>query len=501
MKKLIKSKCIVRTILFLLLSLVCLRITERIFMGKDAEELSPYYYDYPKNTFDVLILGSSVSKNGVQPVELWENNGIASYNLSNGNQALSCSYYLMKDAIAKDHPKLIVLDTTYAEEVYPLRSEVFLHYLTDQMPLTDRYRYEMIRDLISEENRTEFYFPLYSYHSRWKELTGADFENGNYQKDTLGSVMYASTLPLNTPAASRYEVDATLSDPSREYLQKIIDLCHSENVSLLLMCCPVSYANGDVALDVYNARPEIQQQIAEIASANDIPFLNFIGDPSPLDLNDLEDFKDGPHLNIFGAEKLTAYLGSYIRDHYDIPDRSSDRAFASRMDRLTSRYEAVKRFQSITTVSRADTALKVLTMYHDDEDLIYTVFAVGFDAGSLSPVLRNGFEALSLPLDTSSDQHSDYYAIIDGGQLTAQEQTVTDWKAPLTYDGKDENLRIHLQGGSADQEEMALNGTDCTSDQSGLRIAVYSKSEHRLLDCITFSYDGSTVTHGKEAGN
>ena len=171
------------------------------------------------------------------------------------------------------------------------------------------------------------------------------------------------------------------------------------------------------------------------------------------------------------------------------------------MDRLSSRYETVKRFQSITTVSRADTALKVLTMYHDDEDLIYTVFAVGFDAGSLSPVLRNGFEALSLPLDTSSDQHSDYYAIIDGGQLTAQEQTVTDWKAPLTYDGKDENLRIHLQGGSADQEEMTLNGTDCTSDQSGLRIAVYSKSEHRLLDCITFNYDGSTVTHGKEAGN
>lgn len=31
-------------------------------MGKDAEELSPYYYDYPDNTFDVLFLGSSVSK-------------------------------------------------------------------------------------------------------------------------------------------------------------------------------------------------------------------------------------------------------------------------------------------------------------------------------------------------------------------------------------------------------------------------------------------------------
>ena len=111
-------KYIIRITLFLLLAGFCLHHAERIFMGKDAEELSPYYYDYPDNTFDVLFLGSSVSKNGVQPVQLWKSNGIASYNLSNGNQSLACSYYLMKDAIRKDHPKLIVLDTTYAEELY-----------------------------------------------------------------------------------------------------------------------------------------------------------------------------------------------------------------------------------------------------------------------------------------------------------------------------------------------------------------------------------------------
>lgn len=501
MKKIKNPKYIVRTILFLLLAFLCLHFTERIYMGKEVEELSPYYYDYPKDTFDVLILGSSVSKNGVQPVELWENNGIAAYNLSCGNQALSCSYYLMKDAIARDHPKLIVLDTTYAEEIYPLRSEVFVHYLTDQMPLSDRYRYEMIQNLISEDNRTQFYFPLYSYHSRWKELTASDFELRNYQKDTLGSVIYASTLPLDTPAASLYDVEATLSDPSREYLQKIFDLCRDENVPLLLMACPISFANGDVAPDVYNARPKIQQQVGELAAANGVPFLNFVVDDSSLELNDLEDFKDGPHLNIYGAEKLTSYLGTYIRDHYDIPDRSSDSSFARKMDQLSVRYETTKRRQILTTVSRADTALKALTDYHNDGDLMYVLSAVDMQASTLSPVLLNGFEALGLTLGTTSDGYSDYYAVLDGGTLVEEMQLPTDWQNPLSFEKTVDELRIQIQGGSQDQEKMNLNGTDCVTESAGLRIAVYSKSQNRLLDCITLSYDGSSVTHAKEAGN
>ena len=40
-------KYIIRITLFLLLAGFCLHHAERIFMGKDAEELSPYYYDYP----------------------------------------------------------------------------------------------------------------------------------------------------------------------------------------------------------------------------------------------------------------------------------------------------------------------------------------------------------------------------------------------------------------------------------------------------------------------
>lgn len=494
-------KYIIRIALFLLLAGFCLHHAERIFMGKDAEELSPYYYDYPDNTFDVLFLGSSVSKNGVQPVQLWRSNGIASYNLSNGNQSLACSYYLMKDAIRKDHPKLIVLDTTYAEELYELRSEVFLHYLTDQMPITDRYRYEMIQALIPREDRTEFYFPLYSYHSRWKELTASDFENGTYQKDTLGSVMYASTLPLDTPVAARYDVEATLSDPSLEYLQKIMDLCREEDVSLLLMCCPNSYAYGDVSPDVYNARPKIQQQVAELAAANDVPFLNFIEDASPLGLKDIEDFKDGPHLNIFGAEKLTAYLGSYIRDHYDIPDRSSDTAFASKMDRLSIRYEDVKRSQTITTVSRADTALKVLTDYHDDPDLMYVIWGEDFIPSSISPVLANGFQALGLSPDLSTDSYSDYYAVLDAGSLQTEAQSETDWDHPLLYKDSFGSLRLQLTYDSEGQDKMVINGTNCATEQAGLRIAVYNKSTKRLLDCISLSYDGNTVTHLKEAGN
>jgi hypothetical protein len=47
-----------------------------------------------------------------------------------------------------------------------------------------------------------------------------------------------------------------------------------------------------------------------------------------ISLNFETDMADEGHLNPIGAEKLTTHLAKYIREHYNIPDRRNDPAYA-----------------------------------------------------------------------------------------------------------------------------------------------------------------------------
>ncbi len=441
---------LLRIALFLALLGLGFHYVNRVMTAKEAEALSPYYYDYAPGSFDVIFAGPSLMKNGIQPVELWNDYGIASYNLACGNQALSCSYYILKDAISRDHPQLVVLDVTYAEEIYLTRSTKMVHYLTDQMPLTDRYRYSMIRNLVPEEDRMEFYLPFYSFHSRWKELTATDFANGNYQKDTLGSVLYAATVSTDAVPYERYDVDTSLSDISREYLNKIIALCKDSGTELLFICCPAFSANGDCDVNAFNSRRSVMQDVAELAAENDITFLNFLETPEALNLDLYQDFWDGVHLNMFGSAKLTSFIGSYIRQNYDqVPDRSSDSAYVQRMDHVATRYVKTRRAQAIKTVNRLDVCLEVLRTYQEDDDLTYEIALCGVTQDQLTDELRQGLASLGFDSDTT-------------------EQNAAD--------------------------------TAFDSENTGVTIAVYTNTNHKLIDRITISADGSTITHFSAAG-
>ncbi len=519
----------IRISIFILLAVIGFHTADRILTAKEGEMLSSDYYDYKNGTFDVIFLGPSLMKNGVQPVELWENYGIASYNLACGNQSLACSYYLLKDAIAKDNPELVVLEVTYAEEPGLTRSDDFVHYITDKMPLSDSYRYEIIQNLISEENRLEFYLPFYSFHARWKELTAEDFETGDYQKNTLGSVMYSRTVSKSAIPFQRYEVDASLQDVPREYLQKIIDLCDESGTELLLICCPVSSANGDCDEEHFNARRTIMKEVADLAAEQGVSFLNFLETPDALQLDDFKDFWDGIHLNMYGASKLTDFLGIYIRQNYsDVPDRSTDRTIAKLLNEVSERYEDTKRTREISTVSRGDVAMEILNKYRDDTDLLYVVEGSELSAEELSSDILSGLQELGLNLsadasegyDSSSDDAQtaaaslNLIAVIDSGDV--KEQLVSTSLTGLTYEGTISGLRLELaaagflgsegnrlpedytffRGDTTYTEEvMTLQGGSYLSDASGIRIAVYNKETKKMIDCMALSEDGTTVTH------
>ena len=78
--------------LFLLLLAGCLYLADRLVERKDSREKNgDYFAAAPKA--DVLLLGSSHMINGINPAVLYENFGIASYNLGGHGNVLPVTHW------------------------------------------------------------------------------------------------------------------------------------------------------------------------------------------------------------------------------------------------------------------------------------------------------------------------------------------------------------------------------------------------------------------------
>lgn len=281
-----------------------------------AQAILPFY-DEPRDSLDVLWYGSSHMINAVMPLELWEMSGITSYNLSQHSQTIPMTYFLLKETLTYQSPKLVVVDVfhSYMDTYYNTESNGLIHETFDNMNFAGS-RMEGIFSIVEKERWTEFLFPLYLYHTRWKELKQADFSTplDVYKGASPGTgITPFDELVLTSDVGTMY--------PHNEvYLRKIIELCKEKDVPLLLTMipCVAPYENQVV----YN-------RIKEIAAEYDIAYYDLLGEVDAYGFDYRTDLVDSGHVNLWGAQKITHALGVYISENYMMADHRDDEAYAA----------------------------------------------------------------------------------------------------------------------------------------------------------------------------
>ena len=336
---------ILRGAVFLtILSVTILTLNNALKVRHD-NGLPEEYYDYAKDTFDVVFLGTSVMMDAVQPMELYRDYGIVGYNLASGNQSMGMSYYLAKEVIEKDHPSLIVLDCSRSVRNEKDTYLPFMHYVTDCMPLLSRNRIRMITELRDRDEWKELMLPLIAYHSRWN-----DFERPSSHVG-IRAAMYGGQGLVNTKSIDPFDepsyVEDAMTDSARIYLEKLVGLCRETDTSLLLVSMPIPGQNRFFDQDGYNKRWSATQDVADFARKNDVEYMNYLADAEELglDLNLETDCSDGEHLNRWEAEKLTRLLGRHLQEEYGLPDRRGEDGVYQQVSEDFARYP-VKRMQS-----------------------------------------------------------------------------------------------------------------------------------------------------------
>lgn len=321
---------ILETCAFLLLLGAVLALLSGVLERKNSRNLLGGFLEEPQ-LYDVLFFGDSQLMNAVIPLEMWEDEGIAGYNLSSYGNSPPLSYWMMINALDYAQPKLVVIAATGMDDMHKVsRFSSDLHMAMDFWPLTPN-KARAIGDLLNDPEdldfrdaegnlyrdlKGEFLFPLGKYHSRWKELTASDFaRRPAYVKGGETLVGVHSIWDYELVDEENY---AEETGYSYAYLRRAIEECQRRNIEVLLIHLPNP--------QIINAQRHANT-VRSIAEEYGIDFVDTTYLDSIVDYA-VDCYDPDPHLNVSGTQKMTSFLGSYLRERYSLPDRRRDPDYA-----------------------------------------------------------------------------------------------------------------------------------------------------------------------------
>ncbi len=291
---------------------------------KDSYHKYQPFYDSQLN-IDVLFLGSSHVRYSVYPVELLQDYGITAYNFGGHSNRMATSYWMMVNAFDYTNPKLVVIDCFMLSENTKFREDnngySYLHDAVDHIPFSVN-KVKMIWDLLESSNRKwEYLWSFSQFHNRWNQLEQNDFEP-TVTATEGASFYYEVYTPHDLDVVT--ERKGIQNTVSVDYLCRIIEECQKQDIEVLLTYLPFP-ATEKYWDEAYTA--------GKIAEKYGVPYINYLEE----DVVDYAtDCKDNNHLNYSGGQKITKHLGTYIAEHYHLPDRRKE----ADEDVLAAKYQA-----------------------------------------------------------------------------------------------------------------------------------------------------------------
>ena len=106
-----KFLLLTKTVAFLLILLFCFMAVALVVERKSSYiKNEMYIQEAEKEHVDVFFLGSSHVINGINPVQLYDEQGITAYNLGGYGSVLLSSYWQFRLALERRIPDLVVID-------------------------------------------------------------------------------------------------------------------------------------------------------------------------------------------------------------------------------------------------------------------------------------------------------------------------------------------------------------------------------------------------------
>lgn len=310
-------KIIVTTIITIILFILLNKLLKPKYMTNLVEGNMTYEYYQTEKINDVIFIGDCEVYANFSPIVMYEENGITAYVRGNSQQLIWQSYYLLKETLNYEIPKVVVFNVNSMRHDEPV-SEAYNHLMIDKM----KWSKEKI-DLINAsmlENESFIYYtlPILRYHSRIFELTKEDIDYLFTEKiNTHNGFLINTNVKGVTSLPVKKELPTyQFSESNYEYLEMIYDLCKENNIELVLIKAPSVYPYW------YD---EYENQIINFANEHNINFYNFLNVADEIGIDYQTDTYDGGlHMNLDGATKLSKYFSNILSTEYNLEDHRLD---------------------------------------------------------------------------------------------------------------------------------------------------------------------------------
>ena len=337
-----KRKKTVKVILSVIFIAGSLFLLQRLLVPKYVSDvveggLIAEYYDEEKD-HDVIFIGDCEVYENFSPKVLWEEYGINSYIRGSAQQLIWQSYYLLEDTLRYEKPDVVIFNVLAMQYDKPQR-EAYNRMTLEGMKWSPAKVKAIRASMTKDEKFLDYVFPLLRYHSRWSELKEEDFRY-LFKREKVshnGYYMRVDVKPAENVPEGKILADYRFGENAWDYLDKMTALCKEEGIQLILVKAPSLYPYW------YD---EWEAQIEEYAAEHGLLYINFLELTEQTGLDFSQDTYDGGlHLNLSGAEKMSAFLGEVLWAEAGITDRRGEEALAERWREKAALYEAEKQRQ------------------------------------------------------------------------------------------------------------------------------------------------------------
>lgn len=284
---------------FLLGSSAILRPKEHHLGGIDW----PSFRKEPRDSIDVLFMGSSFCFTNVIPAKIYQDTGYTAYIMGASEMPIALGWHYLNEGLKRQSPDIAVMEVGYlGAGNYTAYPEVKVGY----MPYFSINRFAAVFDCAAPEYRKGLLFPLYSYHSKWTTITANDIRTSFQaaQPSILAGCGLSGTVaPQVRQAGAPLDASSAAFGINRGYLARIAALCEKRDITLVLFTAPNCVPYDEAG----------SEAIREIVCVSDsVRYIDGNAHFADIGLDPATDYADEYHMNYSGATKFSAFLARYL---------------------------------------------------------------------------------------------------------------------------------------------------------------------------------------------
>ena len=283
------------------------------------------YTSLKKDSLDVLFIGDSNVHDNISPMQIYKMTGITSYNYSTPSTSNTTMYYMLKEALKSQNPSVVIMNQ--ASVFYQNERKSFAHAAYDSMP-NDEIKKEALNDSYYNYNYKDkigFYIPFFFFHDRWKNLSFSDITKLIINKNDEYAKGFNIDYSIKSASNSYMEKDKdtksyNMDETALKMILKSKQYCEDKGITFILISSP------DASTWTYSR----SQTLKQWASDNNVKYIDFNTLLTDIGIDYTTDSRDGGmHLNLYGATKLSDYIGNILQKEYKLTGHFDDDDYSS----------------------------------------------------------------------------------------------------------------------------------------------------------------------------